>query len=91
MGKTFWIIFRLRTPLGAGKNCEARLAGQAAIEGLSAPMRLPSAIPHTPKLSECFTLIYKQSVLAKPIAPLSEMQKNVAQLLALPIQRECAS
>ena len=32
---------------------EARLAGQAAIEGLSAPMRLPSAIPHTPKLSEC--------------------------------------
>ena len=35
------------------KTGEARLAGQAAIEGLSAPMRLPSAISHTPKLSEC--------------------------------------
>ena len=51
--KDFFHYSRLRIPTGSwAKTCEARLAGQAAIEGLSAPMRLPSAIAHTPKRSE---------------------------------------
>ena len=57
--RLFALFIGLEYPwIFAAKTGEARLAGQAAIEGLSAPMRLPSAISHTPKLSECFILYF---------------------------------
>ena len=56
-------------------------------------MRLPSAISHTPKLSECFILYF--NLQTKRIGKANRASfgnaKNVAQLLASPIQRECAS
>ena len=79
--------------MGIEKTGEARLAGQAAIEGLSAPMRLPSAISHTPKLSVCFILYFNLQTkrIGKANRATFGNAKNVAQLLASPIQRECAS